>query len=268
MREKSKRPDGSWTEKQYDANRRLVGLTSSDAMCAYSLSLDAFGRTVAASNAFAKSELSLSDTGRATNEVVHVGTNEVAISRTFDAFGRLESTRVDAVVEDSVSYDECGRIASVSNCEATVEYFYDSEGFDTGYSLTLTSGVTFERILVRPRYMHHRIVAVTNCSSAATRSIAYTYDDLDRPVSRGNSTFAYNARGEVSRLVSVSELRCLDIEKHVQPSFVCSNFASHQPPWHNQTLNQSFVDVIVLPNHPVAKKNCLYFPKIRQSLSS
>ena len=107
----------------YDANRRLVGQASSDPSCEYGLSLDAFGRAVAASNSVARYTYALANCGVATNETASVGLESLGVARGVDAYGRVVSLSLDGV-EDAVVYNNSnGTLASISNAEAVAGSF-------------------------------------------------------------------------------------------------------------------------------------------------
>ena len=193
------RPDGSWTENVYDANRRRVGGTSSDSSCAYGLSMDAFGRIVAASNFVARYGYALANCGVATNETATVGFESLSVLRTVDAYGRIVASGHDGVVDEIYYNPTNGTIAAISNAEACVTYAYTSDLLDAGYVLTLADGTRFIREAHRTNLHFRNVVhAVTNASLSATNSLVYTYDNLNRPVSRNADAFAYNPRSEVS----------------------------------------------------------------------
>ena len=193
------KPDGSWTESVYDENRRSVGQTSSDPLCAYGLALDAFGRTVAASNSVAHYMYALAYGGVVTNEITTVGAEWLEITRTVDPYGRVTSVARDGV-EDSIFYNPTnGTIVAISNAEVCVTYAYTSDLLDAGCELAIADGVSFSRDVRRNSlYFRENVYAVTNRSPAATNEFRYSFDVLNRPVLRNADAFAYNARGEVA----------------------------------------------------------------------
>ena len=191
-------PSGSWTERVYDGCRREIGQASSDPRCAFALALDAFGRTVAASNGVARFEYALANCGVATNEYAAVGGGSACLVRTVDVCGRMTSLGVDASRTD-YRYDAAnGVVASVSNADVTVRYRYSRDLMDLGYELELADGVCFDRILGRDKHHREQVLSVTNICGDAVSSMSYAYDLVSRPVSRGGDTFAYNRRGEVA----------------------------------------------------------------------
>ena len=199
------RPSGAWTENVYDANRRKIGQSSSDPSCAHGLSLDAFGRTVAASNAVAAYAYTLANCGVATNETSEVGALSLDVCRAVDPCGRVVSLSRDGVADEVVYDPTNGTVAAISNAEAVVTYAYTSDLLDDGGDLVLVGGVRFERRLSRSSYFIRDVVTgVVNASPVVTNAWSYSYDSLKRPVSRSGDTFAYNRRGEVASATVVS----------------------------------------------------------------
>ena len=191
---------GKWTENVYDNQRRLVGTISSDSLNNATYALDEFGRTTSSANSVASIAYSISDTDKATNEFWTVGTNTLAITRSFGSQDRLANLALPSVgYALNYTYATDGRLAAVSNNDAVITYAYTPDHLDAGYSLTLSNGAVFTRSLLRDEY---RRSLVTGISSAANGvgvgSLAYTYDALNRPTTRNNDTFGYNARSEVT----------------------------------------------------------------------
>ena len=191
-------PGGRWVENRYDGNRRLAGVSSDDPSCEAEYAYDAFGRTVASSNAIASASYGLVASGVATNEVQRVGTLQCALVRTVDPYGRVSSIRVDGGGRTDIAYAEDGRIASLSNADCRVVYRYGADCGDLGYDLILPDGTTFSRTLTRDRYQRGEVTSVTNASPVGAQGVSYAYDLCGRPVSRSGDAFAYNRRGEVA----------------------------------------------------------------------
>ena len=191
-------PGGRWVENRYDGNRRLAGVSSDDPSCEAEYAYDAFGRTVASSNAIASASYGLAASGVATNEVQRVGTLQCALVRTVDSYGRVSSIRVDGGVRTDIAYAEDGRIASLSNADCRVVYRYGADLGDLGYDLILPDGTTFSRTLTRDRYQRGEVTSITNASPVGAQGVSYAYDLCGRPVSRSGDAFAYNRRGEVA----------------------------------------------------------------------
>ena len=118
---------------------------------------------------------------------------------TVDLYGRVTSATRDGI-EDVVFYDPTnGTIAAISNAEVCVTYAYTSDLLDAGCELAIADGVSFSRDVRRNSlYFRENVYAVTNRSPAATNEFRYSFDVLNRPVSRNADAFAYNARGEVA----------------------------------------------------------------------
>ena len=184
---------GRWTENLYDANRRLVGVAHSDGE-AVSFAYDAFANEVAFSNDVAVANLGRNAHGDCTNETAAVGGESKDTRRTFDEFGRL--TGVD---DTMYAYTAEGLLGSVSNAIAVVEYAYTPDRLDAGYTLTIPNGVAFARNLVRDAYRRSLVTGITSVANGVgVGTLAYAYDALDRPTTRGDDAFTYNERGEVA----------------------------------------------------------------------
>ncbi len=184
---------GRWCENAYNAKRELVAKEYSDGeVCAFAY--DEFSHQIAASNGVAVIQLARNDYGQVTNETVTVGGESVSIKREFDAYGRLISNDGSAY-----AYDSAGRLASISNSIAAVEYQYSADGLDAGYSVTLSNGVMFTRSVARDTYRRSLVTNIVNSAAGTTvESLAYTYDALNRPICRNTDTFGYNDRSEVT----------------------------------------------------------------------
>jgi RHS repeat-associated protein len=86
-----------------------------------------------------------------------------------------------------------------TNASFVAGYNYTSDGWDAGYGIALTNGVTLVRDLTRDFYRRSLITAITNSvGGTATAPLVYDYDKLNRVTSRNNDTFSYNARSEVT----------------------------------------------------------------------
>ena len=149
---------------QNGVNWHRVGQTSGDPSRVFALSLDALGRTVAASNAVAAYAYTIANCGIATNETAEVGALSLDICRAVDPCGRIVSLARDGVSDRRVYNPSNGTLAAISNDEATVAYAYTGDMMDAGYSLELA---------VSNRYDHldRRVQKVT---PAATHT--YFYD--------------------------------------------------------------------------------------------
>ena len=131
------------------------------------------------------------------------------VARAYDAEGRLSSLewhgngdaasrRVD------YGYDSEGRIAMATNGLFAAVYSYHGGGYEQGYTLSLPSGATLVRHVVRNAYRTHPIEAVQNffvTASGVTNalpSFAYALDGLMRPVQRNADEFAYDVRSQLT----------------------------------------------------------------------
>ncbi len=192
-------PDGSWTESLYDAGRRPFGMGSSDPSCAHVFSLDAFGRTVSASSPAAQYQYLLSYNGTATNEAALVAGTSLHVNRRVDEFGRLSGLAFGGVGMTHVAYAQSGFIAAISNSEAVATYGYNNVGRPTACDLVLSNGVVFSFRTPHHSYFRDVVTYATCICGASTNRYSYSYDDLNRPVSRNGVSFAYDERGQVVR---------------------------------------------------------------------
>ena len=183
---------GRWKENVYDERRQVVAVEYSDGDTV-SLAYDAFLNEIAFSNDVAAANFDRDAKGNCTNDAAVVGNESKTTRRTFDGFSRL--TGIDGTIYD---YNADGLLASISNDIALVEYAYTPDRLDAGYSLTLSNGVVFTRSLVRDGYRRSLVSGISSVANGVgVGSLAYTYDALNRPATRNNDTFGYNARGEV-----------------------------------------------------------------------
>ena len=184
---------GRWSENSYNSKRELASVEYSDGDTDF-FAYDEFSQEVAASNNVASVACLRNNRGNVTNEIVSVSNDTISIVREYDAFGRLQAT--DGT---SYTYAADGRIASISNGLAVVEYSYTNDRLDAGYSIALTNGMVFTRSLARHEYLRSDVTnIVSSANGAPVESFAYSYDALGRPVSRNADTFGYNARSEVT----------------------------------------------------------------------
>ena len=184
---------GRWRENAYNARRELAAVEYSDGEV-YTFSYDEFSHEIAASNSVASVRLLRNDCGRVTNEVAAVGGETLTMERGFDAFGRLAGNDGSAC-----RYASDGRVASISNAVANVEYQYTADRLDSGYTLTLSNGMVFARSLIRDTYRRSLVTEITNSVNGIdVETFSYAYDALNRPTARNNDTFGYNDRSEVT----------------------------------------------------------------------
>ena len=184
---------GRWRENAYNVRRELASVEYSDGeVCEFAY--DEFSHEIASSNAVAAAQLLRNNYGQVTNETAIVEGESKAIEREFDAFGRLTSNDGSAY-----GYAFDGRIASVSNEIAIVEYQYTTDRLDAGYTLSLSNGLVFARSLTRDSYRRSLVTGIgTSVNNNLVESLAYTYDALNRPTARNADTFGYNDRSEVT----------------------------------------------------------------------
>ena len=184
---------GRWCENAYNAKRELASVEYSDGEVS-SFDYDEFSHEVAASNSVAFVQLLRNDYGQVTNETMTVGSESRTVEREFDALGRL--TGNDG---STYEYASDGRMASISNALANVEYLYTTDRLDAGYALTLSNGLVFMRSLMRDAYRRNLVTDITNSVNGIdVETFSYAYDALGRPTSRNADTFGYNDRSEVT----------------------------------------------------------------------
>ena len=186
---------GHWVRNLYNEARQIVGVQYDDIGSA-TFERDVFGRETSAANALASYAYRRSCSGIATNETVQIGSVAFELRRGLDVCGRRVTFRLgDGYAAQTIGYREDGRIGTISNAEAVVEYAYSVDCRDMGYSLALTNGVVFTRTLGRDPY---RRTLVTSVGNSIGCDFAYEYDALSRQVRRNADTFAYNGRSEMT----------------------------------------------------------------------
>ena len=131
---------------QNGVNWHRVGQTSGDPPRVFALSLDALGRTVAASNAVAAYAYTIANCGIATNETAEVGALSLDICRAVDPCRRIVSLARDGVSDRRVYNPSNGTLAAISNDEATVAYAYTGDMMDAGYSLELAVSSRYDHL--------------------------------------------------------------------------------------------------------------------------
>jgi RHS repeat-associated protein len=183
----------------YNPDGLLTGVSYSDATPAASLGYDAFQRLASASNAVAQYSFANDNLGTATNETATLGGTVSTLARELDSLKRLQGLALDGLPLAMYAYDAENRLASVSNAAFVAEYNYTSDGWDAGYGIALTNGVTLTRGLFRDFYRRSLITGITNSvNGTAINPLVYTYDKLNRVTSRNADTFGYNVRSEVT----------------------------------------------------------------------
>ena len=192
------RPSQQWRENVYDARRRLVGVVSSDGSEDAAFGYDDFGRMTSASNAAATFAYALHRGGIATNETAVVGTNEFAVERSVDAFGRLGGRGVAGGGFQTISYTEANDVETIADSSSATVYAYGAYGLEAGYSLSVYGGATVTRLVGRDAYRPELVVCVTNVvNGAAVSWYDYAHDAEGRVTGRNSDAFAYNERGEI-----------------------------------------------------------------------
>ena len=190
---------GEWKESAYDPQRRLAGVSCSDATPSVAFGYDAFSRLSFASNAVASYAYAFSLLGITTNETVSISGDEHVLARKLDAWQRLHALAVDGEVLATYSYDADNRLFAVSNTAFVAEYAYTSDGYDAGCSVTLTNGVVLNRVVSRDAWRRNLMTRVSNgVDSVALSTYQYGYDELNRATARNADIFGYNSRSEVT----------------------------------------------------------------------
>jgi RHS repeat-associated protein len=192
---------GEWREHTYNADGLLAATAYSDATPAVTLAYDALQCLASASNAVASYAYTSDMLGAATNEIASVGTNSHRLARQFDRFHRLLSMAIDGNPV-FYGYDDENRLSIVSNDAFTVAYAYTPDGWDAGYSVTLTNGTILSRAVTRDPHRRGLVKTITNAvDGVPVNPLAYNYDLLNRVTSRNSDAFGYNARSEVSSAI-------------------------------------------------------------------
>jgi RHS repeat-associated protein len=192
---------GAWREHAYNADGLLAATAYSDTTPSVTLAYDDFQRLAAASNAVAAYIYANDALGAVTNEMTIAGTNSYQIARQYDCSHRLTSLTIDGNPV-FYGYDDENRLSIVSNDAFTVAYAYTPDGWDAGYTVTLTNGTILSRAVTRDPYRRSLVKTITNAvDGVPVNPLAYNYDLLTRVTSRNSDAFGYNARSEVSSAI-------------------------------------------------------------------
>jgi RHS repeat-associated protein len=184
---------GRWKEFLYNAWGELANTIYSDGEIISTLR-DTHGREVLETNNVASILKWRDEFGNVTNETISVGAESLVVERLYDDEGRAACLASGLCI----GYDASGRYSILSNNEAIVQYAYNSDSNEAGYTISLSNGIVFARNVYRDSEHPERIAAISNCvNGALVENFDYTYDLLGRPVVRNCDTFDYNPRSEV-----------------------------------------------------------------------
>ena len=193
---------GAWKECEYDAQRRLIGQTSSDGKQTAVFEYDEFSRMTFAANAAMQFGYVLDRGGIATSEVVMFEGGGYGLERSVDAFGRIDGRGLSDGEWSSIAYTAANRVESVASAAVEVTYLYTDDGQDAGYQLT-TGGTTVRREVTRDACRRALVTSVSNfVNGVAVAGLWYGHDALSRVIARGRDEttdeFGYNVKGEVT----------------------------------------------------------------------
>ena len=136
---------------------------------------------------------SLADTGVATNEVWAVGNSMATTIRMLDDQGRASFNN-----GMHFTYADDGKIFSLSNSLAKVEYNYTTDRLDSGYSITLANGRTFTLNTIHDDYRRGLLMNISSLmNESQIDHYSYAYDALNCPITRNSDMFGYNERSEI-----------------------------------------------------------------------
>jgi YD repeat-containing protein len=189
---------GAWCESSFNADGLLTATTYSGGTPAVALAYDAFQRLAAASNAVAQYAYANDKLGAVTNETATIGTNTHTLVRVYDGFHRLALlTAAGGAV--NYTYDVDGRFSTVSNTAFTATYVHTPDGLDAGWAVACTNGTTISRMLTRDTYRRSLVTAIANCvNDVPVNPLTFSFDAINRVVSRNDDSFDYNARSEIT----------------------------------------------------------------------
>jgi RHS repeat-associated protein len=200
----------------YDGLNRLVGETYPDSTV--SRSYDTNGRLVRVADSMSGVfDFTYDSVGRLASSANQFG----AVQYTYDNANRMMSRQVAGQSPASYSYDSAGKLLSASMPQASVGFSYDSN--NRLVSLTRANGVNSQyaydpagRLLslthsggqginVPLKYVYdaggNRSSASTVGQPLTTQTVASTYDNANRLLTSGSTSYSYDANGN---LVSAS----------------------------------------------------------------
>ncbi|MBQ9430159.1 MAG: RHS repeat protein, partial [Kiritimatiellae bacterium] len=192
-------PLGYGIEYYRDVAGRITSVIRHDELWESFFGYDSFSRLSYVDSSYIELEYSFlrDHAGRATNEIASVGGVEYSINRGYDRWGRLTALDADGELV-GYSYDCENRMSAVSNAAFSVVYAYTPDGYDAGWSITCTNGVTVSREVSRDPFRRALVTGVTNrINGSVISTYCYAHDRIGRITARGGDSFDYNARSEL-----------------------------------------------------------------------
>ena len=184
---------GHWKENSYNEKREVESIRYSDGELV-SFDYDEFSREIQVSNNVSTITSHRNNYGYVTNETTTVSLEAYQLNREFDDFGRITFNN-----GQSYEYDSNGYLVTISNGLALVEYSYAPDKQETGYSITLPNGVKIIRAITRDTYRRSLITSITNfVETTPINGLIYSYDAINRVITRNNDSFGYNTKSEVT----------------------------------------------------------------------
>ncbi len=190
------------TDYAYTAANELASLDYSDATPDVTYAHDRTGRMVTAITAGVSTNLyAYTSAGLLTNEAVALcapATLRETFSRSYDSHGRLSGIALGESYAVAYAFDDCGRLASVSNTAFTAAYAYAPGGINAGWTITVTNSNTISRVVTTDSYRGLITAVTNNVNGVPTDPLIYGHDAIGRVISRNGDAFGYNPRSEVT----------------------------------------------------------------------
>jgi RHS repeat-associated protein len=140
--------------------------------------------------------------------------NAFTLTRQLGGRNRLAALAVDGHLHAAYTYDSENRLSVVSNGVFSAGYAYVNDGWDNGYTVTLTNGTILSRDVTRDPYRRRLVAAITNAvGQSVVSGYCYLYDLLGRAIARNADTFDYNDRSEVTAtFIEPSNTNCYEYD--------------------------------------------------------